>query len=141
MSQIAINTWRTHTSYTSVNQITQSKEKVYAISSGSLFSVYKDRIVLETYSKIDGLSDNNITVIKYSEYDDALFIGYNNSNIDILYEDGLIVNITDLYQKNMSGSKKINDIHFTPEMAYLACDFGIIALNIKKEETSTPLKP
>ncbi len=134
MSQIAINTWRTHTSYTSVNQITQSKEKVYAISSGSLFSVYKDRIVLETYSKIDGLSDNNITVIKYSEYDDALFIGYNNSNIDILYEDGLIVNITDLYQKNMSGSKKINDIHFTPEMAYLACDFGIIALNIKKEE-------
>ena len=133
-AQIAMDSWRTHTSYTNVNQITQSKEKVYGVSSGSLFSVYKDQILLETYSKIEGLSDNNIAVIKYSKYDDVLFIAYNNSNIDLLYEDGNIDNITDLYQKSMSGSKKINNVYFTPQTAYLACDFGIVALNIKKKE-------
>ena len=133
-SQIAMDSWRTHTSYTNVNQITQSKEKVYGVSSGSLFSVYKDQILLETYSKIEGLSDNNIAVIKYSTYDDVLFIAYNNSNIDLLYENGKVDNITDLYQKSISGSKKINSVYFTPQTAYLACDFGIVALNIKKKE-------
>ena len=49
-------------------------------------------------------------------------------------EDGNIDNITDLYQKSMSGSKKINNVYFTPQTAYLACDFGIVALNIKKKE-------
>ena len=133
-AQIGMGEWRTHTSYTNVNQITQSKEKIYGVSSGALFSIYKDRILLETYSKIEGLSDNNISVIKYSNYDNALLIAYNNSNIDLLYEDGSIYNITDLYQKSMSGSKKINNIYFTSQIAYLACDFGIVALNVKKKE-------
>ena len=111
LAQSAMGSWTTHISYTNVNEITQSKEKIYGVSSGALFSVYKDKILLETYSKIEGLSDNNISVIKYSNYDNALLIAYNNSNIDILYEDGSIDNITDLYQKSMSGSKKVNNIN------------------------------
>ena len=132
--QIAMGSWQTHISYLNVEQITQSREKIYGTSTGALFSIHKEDNLIETYSKISGLNDNNIHFIKYSEQNNILFIAYKNSNIDLLSEDENIYNISDLYRKNMSGSKKINDVCFTKDFAFLACDFGITVLNIKKLE-------
>lgn len=133
-AQIAMGSWRTHISYINTSQVTQSKNKVYSISAGALFSIHKNDYTIETYSKTYGLNDNNIHLIKYSELDNVLFIAYKNSNIDLLTDDGTIVNINDLYRKSMSGSKIINDICFTKNTAYLACDFGIVVFDIKKKE-------
>jgi hypothetical protein len=80
------------------------------------------------------LNDNDIRFIKYSESDDILFIAYKNSNIDLLTDDGTIVNISDLYRKNMSGSKIINDVYFTEKATYIACDFGILVFDIDRKE-------
>ncbi len=134
LSQSAMGSWTTHISYNNVNQITQSNEKIYGISAGALFSIHKEDEIIEYYSKTFGLNDNNIRTIKFSDKNNLLFIAYENSNIDILYEDGGIINITDLYRKAMSGSKKINDICFFNNTAYLACDFGITSLDLKKQE-------
>lgn len=133
-AQIAMGSWRTHISYINTSQVTQSKNKVYSISAGALFSIHKNDYTIETYSKTYGLNDNNIHLIKYSELDNVLFIAYKNSNIDLLTDDGTIVNINDLYRKSMSGSKIINDICFTKNTAYFACDFGIVVFDIKKKE-------
>jgi ligand-binding sensor domain-containing protein len=133
-SQSAMGTWRTHISYTNTTQITQSKNKIYGISAGALFSIQKDEYTIETYSKTFGLNDNDIHFIKYSESDDILFIAYKNSNIDLLTDDGTIVNISDLYRKNMSGSKIINDVYFTEKATYIACDFGILVFDIDRKE-------
>ena len=119
---------------TGINKQTQSKEKIYGISAGALFSIDKQNAIIETYSKIYGLNDNNIQFIKYSDENNILFIAYKNSNIDLLYEDGRVANIPDLYRKNMSGSKKVNDICFFENTAYLACDFGITSLDLSKKE-------
>ncbi|MBO5346202.1 MAG: hypothetical protein J6A44_04785 [Paludibacteraceae bacterium] len=129
-----MGSWRTHISYINTSQVTQSKNKVYSISAGALFSIHKNDYTIETYSKTYGLNDNNIHLIKYSELDNVLFIAYKNSNIDLLTDDGTIVNINDLYRKSMSGSKIINDICFTKNTAYFACDFGIVVFDIKKKE-------
>lgn len=133
-AQIAMGAWRTHISYINTTQITQSTDKVYGISAGALFSVYKHEPFIETYSKSTGLNDNNVHIIKYSEKKDVLLIAYYNSNIDLLTNDGLVINIPDLHKKSMSGSKKINDICFNDKYAYLACDFGILVFNIDKQE-------
>ena len=63
-----------------------------------------------------------------------MFIAYKNSNIDLVTEDGSIVNISDIYRKSLSGSKIINDVCFNDEFAYIACDFGISILNLNKKE-------
>lgn len=133
-AQNAMGSWRTHISYTNISQITQSNEKIYGISAGSLFSVNKNDNIIETYSKIYGLNDNDIHLIKYSKYNDFLFVAYKNSNIDLVTEDGSIVNISDIYRKSLSGSKIINDVCFNDEFAYIACDFGISILNLNKKE-------
>jgi hypothetical protein len=133
-AQSAIGSWQTHISYSDINTITQSDHKIFGLSAGALFSIQKDEYTIETYSKTYGLNDNNIHIIEYSDFNNLLFIAYNNSNIDLMTEYGDIVNISDIYRKNMSGSKQINHIYFYNNYAYLACDFGITILDLDKQE-------
>ncbi len=134
-NQPAMYGWRTHLAYNQTKMIVQSAEKVYAISTeGALFSVGKDDDLVEIYSKIYGLNDNIVTNIAYSTDNNTLVIIYDNSNIDLLTDDGEIYNIPDIYNKNISHSKKINNICVEGDVAYLACDFGVVAIDIKKRE-------
>lgn len=132
-AQLAMGEWRTHFSYNNIYQITQSPHKVYAVSDGALFSVGKEEGEIEFYSKLTGLSDGSVGQINYSEDHQCLLVVYENSNIDIIYADQ-IVNIPDLYNKQMSSSKKVNAIHVHEDKAYLACDFGVLIVNIEKNE-------
>ncbi|HPB84999.1 MAG TPA: hypothetical protein PLR63_04350, partial [Paludibacteraceae bacterium] len=79
-AQLAMGNWRTHLAYNQITQITQSDEKVFAISDGALFSINKYDESIEVYSKIFGLSDNKIVQIQYSHTNKLLFIAYENSN-------------------------------------------------------------
>lgn len=134
-AQLAMGKWRTHFAYNSVNQIAQSEHKVFAISAGALFSVDKKDQDIELYSKLNGLSDNNISRIEYDSENKQLLIVYNNGNIDLLSSNG-VINIPDLYNKQMSTSKTINQIMINDDKAYLSCDFGILVLNMNKHEVA-----
>ncbi len=134
-SQVAMGKWRTHFAYNSVSQIAQSDTKIYAVSEGALFSVDKQDGGLEFYSKLSGLNGANISRIKFDTFNKQLLIIYTNGNIDVLGEGG-VTNIPDLYNKQMSASKDVNQIRFYQNSAYLACNFGIIVLNLQKKEVA-----
>jgi ligand-binding sensor domain-containing protein len=132
-AQLAMGKWRTHLAYNNVEQIAQTENKIFAVSEGSLFSVDKEDFGLEFYSKVSGLNDNNISRIEYDIASKQLLIVYANGNIDLLSSGG-VINIIDLYIKQMSTSKKINNISFYGDFAYLSMDFGILVVNMKKRE-------
>jgi hypothetical protein len=136
-AQVAMGKWRTHFAYNSVSQIAQSDNKIYAVSEGALFSVDKQdgESGIEFYSKISGLNGSNISRIEFDPTTKQLLIVYTNGNIDLLTTGG-VINIPDLYNKQMSSSKEINQIQFYQGNAYLACDFGIIVLNMQKKEVA-----
>ena len=131
----ATGQWQTYLSYIDIKTITQSPNKVFALSSGALYSLDKRDLSLEIYSKITGLSDNNISDIIFDNRNELLFIAYENSNVDLITTGG-IFNIPDLRQKSMTGSKKINNVGFDGDFAYLATDFGVCKVNLKKREFS-----
>jgi len=131
-AQMAMGAWKTHFSYNNVIEIAESAKKVYAISNGSLFSVDKEYESIETYSKINGLSDGEIAHIAYSKENNLLFIAYANGNIDLLKENN-ISNISDLKRKEIF-DKEINNIFFYKHYAYLSCGFGIVVVDLKKNE-------
>ncbi len=133
--QQPIGSWRTHWAYSNTQIIAQTPDKVYGVSGGALFAVGKDDNAITLLSKITGLNDNNITYIAYSDEMRMLIVAYSNSNIDLL-TDGNIYNITDLYRKNMAGSKGINHIYCVGKMAYFSCDFGIMKLDLEKREVA-----
>ena len=89
-AQNAMGSWRTHISYTNISQITQSNEKIYGISAGSLFSVNKNDNIIETYSKIYGLLANHLAV------EDITELKINNSNSNISISDDKIINISEI---------------------------------------------
>lgn len=132
-AELAMGEWQMHFAYNDVQQIEQSKDKVYAVSNGALFSVDKVDESMEYYSKLSGLNATNITCIKYDEGTHTLLIVYENGNIDLLKSGG-VENIADLYNKIMSSSKAVNDAVFNGNNAYLATDFGVLVLNIAKHE-------
>ncbi len=133
--QMAIGSWRTHLAYSNTQIIAQTPEKVYGVSGGALYAVGKEDFSIELLSKITGLNDNNVSYIAYSEEEKTLVIAYGNSNIDLITDAG-IYNITDLYRKNMAGSKNINSIYCHDKYAYLSCAFGIMVINLEKQETT-----
>lgn len=130
----AMGTWRIHTSYANVADIAIAKEVVYGVSSGNLFSVDKESFEMMQYGFLTGLNDADVLSIDYARDFGALFIAYSNSNIDLLFDDGRVVNIRDIAQKNMSGSKRINGVDFFGDIAYLACDFGVVEIDMGKSE-------
>ena len=134
-AQLAMGKWRTHLAYNSVTQIAQSDSKIYAVSDGALYSVDKTDEVLEFYSKVSGLNGANISRIEYDDVTKQLLVIYANGNMDVLATGG-VTNIPDLYNKQMSASKAVNQIQFYGGKAYLSCDFGILVLNMQKKEVA-----
>ncbi|MFT3751942.1 MAG: two-component regulator propeller domain-containing protein [Paludibacter sp.] len=134
-AQVAMGKWRTHLAYNNVAQLAQSDNKIYGVSDGALFSVDKHEGEggMEFYSKLTGLNASNISRIEFDPTSKQLLIVYVNGNIDLLTSGG-VINIPDLYNKQMSASKEVNQIQFYQNKAYLACNFGIIAINMLKKE-------
>lgn len=124
--------WKTYLSYSQVSEVLLTKEKVYALSDGALFSVDVEYESVQTYTKVEGLSDGEIVHLGYNEELDKLVIVYANGNIDLL-EGDQISNISDLKRKEING-KNVHSIVCHGKYAYLSCGLGIVVVDVKKEE-------
>ncbi len=126
--------WRAHPAYSSINQVVAMPNKVYALSNGALFSVDKQSEELEYYSRLSGLNGSVIDNIAYNAALHCMLITYQDGQLDLMDSGGSIVNIPDLYLRQSNSSMQVNDIVMSGEKAYLAMNFGIIVLNLKKHE-------
>ena len=129
----AIGDWRIHNSYRYATNCCVVGDKVYVLSAGNLYSYGKEDGELRTYDHLTTLSDVKIACIEYSDAIDALVVVYENGNIDLLYDDETLYNITDFKNKNLA-DKKINNLQVSDSMAYISTSFGIVTLNLKRQE-------
>jgi len=134
-AQMAIGEWQAHLAYNNVTQTAPAGNLIYALSDASLFSYNKEDQSISLFNKVNILSDNNISYIKYSSTHNALIIVYKNSNIDLLINE-TIYNIPDFMNKTMSQDKTLNSINISGDYAYFSTNFGILILNLKKKEVT-----
>jgi hypothetical protein len=137
-AQLLQGEWRDHLPFHQFYQITAADNKIYASSVAGLLCYNKDNGEKYKITKAAGLkdflSDVEISTINYSDENKILVIGYLNGNIDLMKEDGSIINLPDIKNKNITGLKRINKIVFNNSSAYLACEFGIVNLDLVKME-------
>jgi len=133
IAQLAIGQWRDHLSYKKGVSVTQSADVVYCATESGLFSLKKSDNSLERLSKITGLSDVEVNTIRYNDYGNTLLIAYENANIDLINGTN-IFNISDIKRSIITAKKTIHNIHFRNQLAYLACGFGIVVLDMDKKE-------
>ena len=126
--------WRSHMAFTTIDEIVVLGEKVFALSSNALFSVNKTTEEIEYYTRLSGLSGAHIDHIAHNKVVDRMLITYNDGRIDFVDPDGDIYNISDLFVKQISVSKQVNDIYMHGELAYMAMSFGILVVDMRKME-------
>lgn len=128
-----MNTWRTHAAYTNAHSIAQTPERIYCASENGFFYVDKEDNTINELSRLNGLSENEITAISYHSSSQTLIIGYKSGNIDFL-KNNVITNIRSVLNANIIGSKKFNHILLDGNLAYFSADFGVLVLDILRKE-------
>lgn len=131
---VSIGNWRTHLPYHKVIAVEPIGHKTYAATEYELFYYDTDDNSVHILNKINGLSDIGISTMRYNTSQRKLFVAYTNANIDLITAEGYIVNMSDIKDKNIVGVKTINNVFFDGDLAYVACSFGIVVFDLKREE-------
>ena len=127
------DSWTLYPSYHNATYCQVMGGKVYVLASGALYSYDKSDNEVRMYDKITTLSDINIAHIRYSSFINALVVVYSNANIDILYDDGAVYNISDFKNKQLP-DKTINNVDIQGSTAYLSTSFGVVVLDLENME-------
>ncbi len=136
---VPIGFWKDYQSYTSASYIAEAGSKIYCVTNGGLFYINKDDNTLNRMSKVNGLSDIGIKQVAYDESLEITVITYENCNIDLL-KNNRILNISDIKRKEIIGNKSINNIIIKEGIAYLSCTFGLVLIDLEKEEIKDTYK-
>ncbi len=143
-AQLSVGNWKLYPAYNNVKvydnnilnepftgyRMLDTPEKVYYVSEGFLFSYDKKTEESYAYTVRNKMSDNNVKGIWYNFSDKYLFVAYETGNIDILHDDGTVVNMPDIKDAILT-SKTINDVAFDNGRIYVATSFGIVIFDGK----------
>lgn len=128
--------WRLHLSYSNPTELAATNQSIFAVANGSLFSVDRADGQIVYWNKATGLNGTGVAHIAYDHHSSRLIIAYENGHIDLLDEDGEVIQMPDISMKAGSIALTINDICVGKKQTYLAMPFGIIAIQPRKGEVS-----
>jgi hypothetical protein len=131
---IAIGEWRDHLPYQVTRALSDAGDKVYCAGVSSVFYYDKNDASLNRLSTVNGLSDVEVSTLKYNPSTGVLVIAYLNGNIDLLLRSGEIINVAFIKKSDIVGNKTINRIDIEEELAFLSCGFGIVVFDTRKKE-------
>ena len=133
-AQRAVGSWEVYANYLAPEQMLETPDKVFCLSSGSLFSFDKDSEELYQYGIHNVLSEAIITKIFYNGKSDYVVVVYNSGNIDVIKKDGKVVNLPDIKDAVLQSDRTINDVSFGNGRIYVATNFGIVVYDDKRWE-------
>lgn len=133
-AQTGPRTWQDHTSLNYCNSVTRLGSTIYASNLVGVVRFDQGEIAPESVTKINGLSDIGVQLLRTNDYNNRLLVVYENCNIDVIDINENISNYPDFRLKAFNGKKTINEVTFQKQMAYLACGFGIVLFDTEKLE-------
>jgi len=142
-SSLAIGEWQAHLPNNRAKAIAEADEKVYCATEDGFFLYDKAFNQLQSLSRANGFHDTGISTLGYDPETKTLLIAYENTNLDLMQE-GEIINLDAILRKNIPGEKQIYHVNFHHKLAYLACSFGVVVLDLSKleiKETYSNLSP
>ena len=133
---LAIGEWRQHLPWQRSVYVTQSPESIYYATEWAVAEISKSDRSVRFITKVEGLSDVGINLVRYCPAAEALVISYTNNNLDLYYPaDGSVLNLPFIQKNpNVIGDKKIYDVFFDGSDAYFACGFGVLKFDMKAAE-------
>lgn len=133
----AIGDWKAYMAYSEVQEIEQAGNLIFVQASNNLYVYNQNDQSIQTFSKMDYLSDCGIQHIAYNKAAKRLLIFYSNANMDLMNISNYdVLNLSDYYSASTTGDKAVNDIYMYGKYAYMSNGFGIIKVNMADGEIS-----
>ena len=107
LAQTALHQWTTHAPGMKVINVEKVNEKIFAATPYEIFYYNTGDNSINKLSKVNGLSDFGVSVMRYNKNVGLVFVGYTNANIDLIDKDGNVINIGDIKNKNILADKTI----------------------------------
>lgn len=133
---LKIGEWRQHLPWQRAVYVTQSESKVYYGTEWAVVELDKAERTPKFITKVEGLSDVGINLLRYNPAANVLIVSYTNSNLDLYYPaDGSVLNLPFIQKNpNVIGDKQLYDVFFDGKTAYLACGFGMLKFDLEAAE-------
>lgn len=140
-ANIPLGTWRTHLPYRSAQSLALAETQLYVAAESGVFIFDTETKSTQILSKSDGLSETQATQIAYHAPSRKVIISYFNGNIDLI-EGNRINNISTIRNATniAETAKRIEHIFLQGQFAYLSTGFGVIVLDLQKNEVKETWK-
>lgn len=132
-AQPAIGQWRDHFAYLNTVAVIEGGGAVYCATRNGVFMYDPATYEISRLSKVNALSDVDVSALGWSSALGALVVGYGNGNVDVVLG-GSGVNLSDIQRSSIIGDKRINSITCDGDLAYLCCGFGIVVMDLVRKE-------
>lgn len=138
-SDMLIGEWKNYFPHRNGPFVTQSQDYVFYGDAFSIIKCDKSANIQKIITKNDGLSDIDLSAIKYIPYKRTLLINYTNGNIDLYHGDNEVTNLNDIkINSNIVGKKTLNHIQIMNDSSVLlSTDFGLLVLDLANTEFTT----
>ena len=140
LSFAQIGTWQSHASYQSGQSVAVVGNYVYAATQNGFFYYNPSTNETQTLHKTTGLSDVGISRLLYLADQQRLLIAYQNGNLDFLTlsatgEPGAVTNLNTIrVATTLPTARTINHVNRVGNNAYLSTDFGLVVVDLLKNE-------
>ena len=128
-SDIAIGHWRHHLPNNVITRLAETDQQIIGATPYGMVAFNKADNSMKRLNKVDGLNDFGLSAIHWDEQEEVLLIGYENGNLDVM-RNGQFINVPDIKEAAILGSKTINQIVTAGESTLLACDFGVVEMDV-----------
>ena len=135
---MGVGQWRNNFPYQNLLAVAQGGGQIYAASSTAMFQYGASTGELTNLNKTNALNDVGIQGLAWNEALATMVVYYQNGNIDLL-KNNTSVNIGDIKRSSVIGDKGVYNAYMDGTIAYLACGFGIVVLDLANEESGRPV--
>ncbi|MEX2596814.1 MAG: two-component regulator propeller domain-containing protein [Salibacteraceae bacterium] len=129
-AQPPVGSWSAHLPMNTFDFVGELNTKVFAANQYGILVYDRDDQSKESLTKVNGLSQTNISAINCNREFGVCVVGYSNGNIDIIWEDKQLTNQPALKNNQGVGDKVIREIIFIDDVALLITGIGILELSL-----------
>lgn len=139
-AQIGTGEWRLHIPAKRATDVVKTSSKVFTAFANGVSEYDISSSELSTWDVVTGLSDITVSCMGHSSVNDAVFIGYENGNIDRILNNK-VTNIPAIKLAEIQGSKQIFKIVEYDGFLYFATGFGIVKIDPVRSEVRDTYYP
>lgn len=131
---ISSKKWADLFSYNNVLAMREDNGKIIAAAENGIFYYTVSTGEITKLSKANGLHEIGISAFDYNPQTKVGLVGYKNGSLDVITPDGVKYIVDIPIATGYNGTKTINHISITGDLAVISVGYGVSIFDLKKKE-------